>query len=188
MKVTETGLDGVLLVEPDVFGDARGFFLEVWNARRYREHGIDADFVQDNMSFSRRGVLRGLHFQNPSPQAKLVSAVEGEIFDVAVDLRLGSPTFGQWTAAVLSSENKRQLFVPEGFAHGFQVLSDVALVTYKCTSYYDAQADGGVRWDDPQIGVEWPLPDPILSAKDAQAPLLRELPEERLFRYEAARL
>ena len=184
MKVISTPLEGVVIVEPDVFGDDRGFFMETWHAHRYHAHGLPEVFVQDNVSFSQKGVLRGLHFQNPSPQGKLVTVLQGEVFDVAVDIRRGSVTFGKWVGEVISSENKRQLYVPEGFAHGFLVLSDQALVNYKCTTFYDKQADAGIRWDDPDIGIEWPVDEPVLSAKDASAPCLSDLSEERLFSYE----
>ena len=187
MTFTETPLAGVLLIEPDAFHDARGFFMETWNCRRYAEHGVRADFVQDNVSHSKRGVLRGLHFQQPNAQAKLITVFDGEIFDVAVDLRDGSPTCGQWTSVVLSAENRRQLYIPEGFAHGFQVLSETAVVSYKCSRYYDPQAEGSIRWDDPDLAIRWPLASPVLSGKDAAAPLLRELPAERRFAYEAMR-
>lgn len=181
MRVHRTDLEDVLLIEPAIYPDDRGYFLETWQARRYHAGGVPERFVQDNVSFSRKGVLRGLHFQNPHPQGKLVTALQGEIFDVAVDLRKGSPTFGRWTAAILSGANGRQLYVPEGFAHGFVVLSETALVHYKCTDYYDPAADGGLRWDDPDLAIAWPVQDPILSPKDAAAPYLREIAEERLF-------
>ncbi len=181
MKVINGELAGMRLIEPDVFGDARGFFTELWNAGRYRAHGIEAGFVQDNLSRSKRGTLRGLHFQHPTPQGKLVTVLEGEVFDVAVDLRRGSPTFGRWEGVRLSSENRRQLYVPEGFAHGFQVLSESALFYYKCTAPYAANHERAVRWDDPDLGIAWPLPDPVLSAKDAAAPRLRDLPADHLF-------
>jgi dTDP-4-dehydrorhamnose 3,5-epimerase len=175
VKVTEAGLPGVLLVEPDVFGDERGFFMESYNRRRYAEQGLDAEFVQDNLSYSARGVLRGLHFQNPNPQGKLVSVLEGEVFDVAVDIRVGSPTFGQWTGVTLSAANKRQFYVPEGFAHGFLVTSEAALFAYKCTDFYNPAAEGGALWNDPEVGVDWPVEEPVLSEKDRNAPTLREL-------------
>ncbi|MDX1548780.1 MAG: dTDP-4-dehydrorhamnose 3,5-epimerase [Rhodothermales bacterium] len=184
MNIERTELEGVLIIEPQVFGDDRGFFMESWHARRYRQRGIPGEFVQDNISFSRKHVLRGLHFQNPSPQGKLVSVLDGEIFDVAVDIRTGSPTFGAWTSVVLSSEGKRQFFVPAGFAHGFVVLSDHALVNYKCTAYYDRAAERGIRWDDPEIGIAWPVEAPVLSPKDAAAPFLRDLPTDALFHFE----
>ncbi len=180
MNVIETKLPGVLIVDPDVFGDERGFFMETWNERRYKESGLPSDFVQDNLSFSRNGVLRGLHYQNPDQQGKLVYVLQGEVFDVAVDIRVGSPTFGEWTGAKLSAENKRQFYVPEGFAHGFVVLSDAALFAYKCTAFYNAQAEAGILWNDPEIGIEWPVEEPTLSDKDGAAPLLSEVPEERL--------
>ena len=184
MRVEPTKLDGVCLIVPDVFGDARGFFMETWNARRYREHGITADFVQDNVSFSQGRIVRGLHYQKPTAQAKLISVLEGEIFDVAVDIRVGSPTFGTWASAVLSSENKHQFFVPEGFAHGFMALSPTALVHYKCSDFYDRQAERSLRWDDPDVGIDWPAGTPLLSDKDAAAPFLRDIPPEHLFSFE----
>ena len=187
MNVTPTSIPEVLLVEPRVFGDARGFFFESFSAARYAEHGIVGPFVQDNVSLSRRGVLRGLHFQHPRGQGKLVSVLRGEVFDVAVDIRIGSPTFGQWVGESLSSENKRQLFVPAGFAHGFVVTSDEALFAYKCTEYYDAPNERSIRWDDPAIGIEWPTSAPSLSPKDADARLLADMPPELLPTYLAAR-
>jgi dTDP-4-dehydrorhamnose 3,5-epimerase len=184
VNVTELDLPGVLLLEPKVFGDDRGFFFETWNAKRYAEAGLPATFVQDNLSYSQGGVLRGLHFQNPYPQGKLVYVLSGEVFDVAADIRVGSPTFGRWTGTTLSAENKRQLYIPEGFAHGFLVTSEAALFAYKCTALYDREADAALRWDDPEIGIEWPTDAPNLSEKDRRAPLLREMPEERLPRHE----
>ncbi|HSL00815.1 MAG TPA: dTDP-4-dehydrorhamnose 3,5-epimerase [Rubrobacteraceae bacterium] len=183
MNVVETVLPGVLILEPEVFGDERGFFMESWNAGRYAGVGLPDHFVQDNLSFSRRGVLRGLHFQNPRPQGKLVSVLQGEVFDVAVDIRVGSPTFGRWTAVTLSAENKRQFYIPPDFAHGFVVTSDAALFFYKCTDYYAPAAEGTVLWDDPEIGIQWPLDSPTLSEKDRAAPTLREMPEASLPRY-----
>ncbi len=171
MKVEDTDLPGVKLIHPRVFEDARGFFMETWHRARYREAGLP-DFVQDNLSCSKKGVLRGLHFQHPHPQGKLVQVLAGEIFDVAVDIRQGSPTFARWVGVVLSSKNRRQLYIPEGFAHGFCVLSEEALVAYKCTDVYHPEADRGLRWDDPDIGIAWPIEDPILSPKDAGAPRL----------------
>jgi dTDP-4-dehydrorhamnose 3,5-epimerase len=175
MKFLTTELAGVVVIEPDVFRDARGFFLETWHAAKYREGGIPYSFVQDNQSRSLRGTLRGLHAQRRRPQGKLVRALRGEIFDVAVDLRPGSATFGRWTSAVLSEENFRQIFVPPGFAHGFCVLSEVAEVEYKCTELYDRADEIGVRWDDPAIGIAWPIEAPLLSPKDAALPSLEEL-------------
>jgi len=180
MMVTETTLPGVLVLEPKVFGDERGFFMEIWQRQRYRELGIDADFVQDNLSFSRAGVLRGLHFQNPNAQGKLVQVLQGEVYDVAVDIRIGSPSFGQWAAVRLSSENKRQFYVPPDFAHGFCVLSETALFSYKCTDYYNPDAELSIRWDDPAIGIEWPVDSPSLSGKDRDALTLDQLPKQRL--------
>jgi len=181
MNVTPTTLPDVLLIEPHIHGDHRGWFVESWQRERYREAGIDADFVQDNQSFSARGILRGLHIQNPHGQGKLVQVMQGEVFDVAVDVRRGSPSFGRWTGARLSGENKHQLWVPEGFLHGFLVLSDTALFSYKCTDLYHPETQFAVRWDDPDIGIVWPLDEaPKLSAKDREAPLLRDIPAERL--------
>ncbi len=180
MKIVETELPGVLIVEPDRFGDDRGFFQEIWHADRYAEAGIPGPFVQDNLSFSAHGVLRGLHFQNPNAQAKLVYTLAGEVFDVAVDIRRDSPTFGKWTGVTLSAENGRQFYVPAGFAHGFCVTGESALFAYKCTDFYNAAADGAIRWDDPQIGIDWPLVDPAISPKDSAAPLLSDLAPARL--------
>jgi dTDP-4-dehydrorhamnose 3,5-epimerase len=183
VKVLATELPGVLVVEPDVFGDSRGFFMESWNGARYQEHGIEDHFVQDNLSFSARDVLRGLHFQNPRAQGKLVSVLQGEVFDVAVDIRVGSPTFGRWTGATLSAENRRQFWVPPGFAHGFVVTAENALFSYKCTDYYAPEYDGSILWNDPAIGIRWPVENPSLSDKDRAAPPLEAMPEERLPRY-----
>lgn len=184
MNVLETKLPGVFVFEPKVFGDERGFFMETWHAERYKEAGLPSRFVQDNLSFSQRGVLRGLHFQNPDQQGKLVYVLQGEVYDVAVDIRVGSPTFGEWTAVTLSSKNKRQFYVPEGFAHGFLVTSDSALFAYKCTARYNAGAEASVLWNDPNIGIEWPMEIPVLSEKDRSALPLEELPVEQLPRYE----
>jgi dTDP-4-dehydrorhamnose 3,5-epimerase len=183
LNVIETELPGVLIVEPKVFGDERGLFMETWHADRYEEAGLPAHFVQDNLSFSRRGVLRGLHFQNPDQQGKLLYVLQGEVYDVAVDIRVGSPTFGEWTAVTLSWENKRQIYIPEGFAHGFLVISDAALFVYKVTARYNAKAEASVLWDDPEIGIEWPTGTPVLSKKDRGAPPLAEMPIKRLPRY-----
>lgn len=185
MNLIETDLPGVLMIEPKVFGDERGFFMESWNGRRYEEAGLPGRFVQDNLSYSKGGVLRGLHFQNPNPQGKLVSVLRGEVFDVAVDIRIGSPTFGRWTGTTLSAENKRQLYVPPSFAHGFVVTSEAALFFYKCTDYYAPASEGTVVWSDPEIGIEWPVAEPIVSDKDRIAPQLREMPEDVLPRYAA---
>ncbi len=180
MKVIETGLPGCLVLEPKVFGDERGFFYESFNRDRFAGIGLAPVFVQGNVSSSARGVLRGLHYQWPNPQGKLVSVLEGEVWDVAVDIRRGSPDFGRWTAAVLSAENKRHFWIPEGFAHGFVTLSERALFTYLCTATYDPAADAGVRWDDPAIAIDWPVSAPLLSDKDAKAPLLADIAAERL--------
>lgn len=185
MKIEQTPLPGVLLIQPDVFGDHRGYFKENWNRRKYAEHGLDVDFVQDNVSLSKKGILRGLHFQNPNPQGKLVQALQGEVFDVAVDIRRGSPTFGRWFGAVLSAENHLQMYVPEGFAHGFCVLSETALFAYKCTDFYSPQTEFSLRHNDPGVGIEWPLDgEPILSAKDKDAPYLKDFPQNLLPLYE----
>lgn len=185
MKITETSLSGCLLIEPQVFGDSRGFFYESYNEAKYREAGIDRRFVQSNVSRSARGVLRGLHYQSPHPQGKLVSVLEGEVYDVAVDIRRGSPTFGKWAGVMLTAENHRHFWIPEGFAHGFCVVSEHATFSYQCTDLYDAKADGGVRWDDPAIGIDWPISEPLLSDKDTKAPLLADVPEDRLPEYRA---
>jgi len=181
MNVLRCPLEGLLIIEPKVFGDSRGFFVETWNRDRYRAAGLDADFVQDNISFSRRGTLRGLHFQNPNPQGKLMQVLLGEVFDVAVDIRRGSPTFGKWHGLVLSSETKRQFYIPPGFAHGFAVLSETALFQYKCTGLYSPKDEMAIRWDDPDIGIAWPLKEPLLSERDAKGLYLRDAPRERLF-------
>lgn len=168
MIIESTKLPGLLRIQPDVYGDARGFFQETWNLRRYTEAGLDRHFVQDNLSYSRKGILRGLHFQNPRPQGKLVYVLEGSVFDVAVDVRADSPTFGQWYGETLSSENHLQLFVPEGFAHGFCVTSEFALFAYKCTDFYNPSAEFSLQWNDPAIGIEWPIENPELSSKDRE--------------------
>jgi dTDP-4-dehydrorhamnose 3,5-epimerase len=173
MKVIETPLPGVLLLEPKTFGDARGFFLESWNRRTFADLGIDLDFVQDNHSRSSQGVLRGLHYQLNDPQGKLVRVVNGAVFDVAVDLRRSSPHFGQWVGYELSADNRHMMWIPPGFGHGFMVLSESADFLYKTTAYYAPQWDRGIRWDDPQIAVKWPLDGtPTLSDKDQGLPFL----------------
>ena len=181
MKVTRCDVAGLLIIEPKVFGDARGLFLEIWNEQRYREAGLDMDFVQDNLSLSRRGTVRGLHFQNPNSQGKLVWVIEGEVFDVAVDLRRSSPTFGRWHGVNLSAENRLQFFVPPGFAHGFAVLSESAQFAYKCTAFYSPKDELTLLWNDPDIGVQWPVNEPVLSEKDKKGLRLCELPVDRLF-------
>lgn len=170
MNVTPTAIPDVLLVEPDVFGDERGFFMETWQRRKFADAGIDYDFVQDNHSRSARGTLRGLHYQIQQPQGKLVRATVGEVFDVAVDIRRSSPTFGQWVGAHLSADNKRMLWVPPGFAHGFYVTSEVAEFQYKCTDYYAPEHERSIRWDDPTLAIDWPLQgEPLVSDKDQEA-------------------
>ena len=180
LKITETELAGVLIVEPQVFSDERGFFLETFHRAEYGRAGLKREFVQDNHSRSGRGVLRGLHYQLQRPQGKLVYVVRGEIFDVAVDIRQGSAGFGQWVGVRLSDQNHKQLFVPEGFAHGFCVLSETADVTYKCTELYDGPNDRGILWCDESINIDWPVDEPVLSAKDSQLPCLRDVPVELL--------
>jgi dTDP-4-dehydrorhamnose 3,5-epimerase len=175
MKVVETSLPGALIIEPQRHGDARGFFSETFRADRYAAAGLKDPFVQDNWSRSSRGVLRGLHLQNPNAQGKLIGVVRGEIYDVAVDVRLGSPTFGRHIGVRLSEDNGRQFFVPRGCAHGFQVLSDTADIMYKCDGFYSPADELVVRWNDPALAIEWPLADPILSARDAAAPLLADV-------------
>lgn len=175
MKVTRTTLPDVLLVEPDVLADERGFFMETWHRRRFAEHGIDCDFVQDNHSRSVRGTVRGLHYQLERPQGKLIRVTAGEIFDVAVDLRRSSPAFGQWVGEYLSAGNGRMLWVPPGFAHGFCVVSDVAECQYKCSDYYAPEHERCIRWDDPELAIRWPLDAaPRLSEKDRRAPAFAE--------------
>ena len=178
IKVTQCGdIEGLKVIEPTVFGDSRGYFMETYNYNDFKEAGIDVEFVQDNQSSSRYGVLRGLHFQISYPQDKLVRVVNGEVFDVAVDLREGSKTFGKWYGVVLSAENKKQFFIPKGFAHGFLVLSENAEFTYKCTDFYDPSSEGGIKWDDPTIAVDWPIPEgvtPNISEKDAKHPAFSE--------------
>lgn len=172
MQITPTRLPEVLIVEPVVHGDQRGFFIESYNARRYRDAGIDVEFVQDNHSLSRRGTLRGLHAQLDPPQAKLIRVTRGEVFDVAVDVRPRSPSFASWTAVRLTAENFKQLYVPAGFAHGFCVLSEEAEVQYKCTQYYQPERELAIAWNDPRIAVDWPVESPLLSAKDSEAQTL----------------
>lgn len=180
MNVLPTRLPEVLLVEPRVFGDERGYFFESWAASRYEGAGIPGPFVQDNLSRSRRGILRGLHLQNPHAQGKLVSAVMGEVFDVAVDVRVGSPRFGQWVGVTLSDTNRRQMWIPPGFAHGFVVVSEEALFHYKCTESYHPESEMSVRWNDPALAIEWPLADPVLNDKDRGAPALADIDRHRL--------
>ena len=180
MKVVQTDLPGCLVFEPQVFADERGFFYESFNHDKLAAHGLQPTFVQGNVSASSRGVLRGLHYQWPHPQGKYVSVVEGEVWDVAVDIRRGSPMFGRWTAVLLSAENRRHMWIPEGFAHGFVTLSERAVFTYLCTDTYNAQADASIRWDDPSLAIDWPVSVPSLSGKDMVAPLLADIAEDRL--------
>jgi len=186
MRVTSLpGLPELLLVQPPVFRDARGAFRELYLDSRYADAGIADRFVQDNLSLSHRHVLRGLHLQHPRGQGKLVTVLAGEVFDVAVDVRRGSPTFGLWAGVTLTADNAHQLWIPPGFAHGFLVLSDGALFGYKCTEPYSPPDELSIRWDDPEIGIEWPVPVPVLSDKDASAPLLSDIPAERLPAFDA---
>lgn len=177
----ETKLDGVALIEPDVHGDERGFFVETFSAEGWRKLGVDVEFVQHNHSRSVKGTLRGIHFQTEPGQAKLLRCARGEILDVAVDLRRGSPTYGQWEAHVLDDVRHRQLFVPVGFGHGFAVLSDVADVAYLVSSYYDPATESGIAWDDPDVGVDWQVPEPLLSERDKTAPRLAEIADDLPF-------
>ncbi len=183
MNFFETSLKDVMIVEPRRFNDNRGFFMETYHKDRYQAGGITTGFVQDNFSYSIKGTLRGLHFQWPNAQAKLVQVLMGEIFDVAVDIRKGSPAFGHWVGVVLSETNGRQLFIPEGYAHGFAVLSDTAMFTYKCSDFYAPESEGGVIWNDPDIGIEWPVKDPILSDKDQMYTQLKDLDPEKMPTY-----
>jgi dTDP-4-dehydrorhamnose 3,5-epimerase len=176
----KTELPGVILVEPRVFTDDRGWFFETWNGPRYQALGIPGEMRQDNVSFSTRGVVRGLHYQHPHAQGKLVSVLEGEIFDVAVDIRIGSPTFGHWHGVTLSAENHRQLYIPTGFAHGFCVTSAAALVLYKCTEVYRPECEASLLWNDAKLAIDWPVTEPRLSPKDRAAPCLSEVPVDRL--------
>ena len=185
-KRIDTKIEGVYVIEPTVFGDNRGYFMETYSTAEFEEIGITNNFVQDNQSKSRKGVLRGLHFQKENVQAKLVRCIKGEAFDVAVDLRPGSKTYGQWEGVILSEENKKMFFVPKGFAHGFLVLTDEAEFTYKCDDLYNPTAEGGLKWDDPDVGIEWPLRDMkvedlLTSEKDGKWPSLKELKETDLF-------
>jgi dTDP-4-dehydrorhamnose 3,5-epimerase len=183
MHVTPTALPSVLLIEPAVFGDARGYFFETYHRQRYSQSGMPREFVQDNVSRSARGILRGLHLQEPHAQGKLVQVLEGEVFDVAVDVRVGSPTFGKWAGERLSGENHRQLYIPEGFAHGFCVISESALLQYKCTELYHPETELSIAWNDPELGIEWPVVEPVLSAKDRAAKRLSDIPRDRLPRF-----
>lgn len=180
MKVVDLALPEVKRIEPDVFGDARGYFMESFQAERYAQAGIVGPFVQDNLSYSRLGVLRGLHYQYPNAQGKLVQILRGEVFDVAVDIRRGSPTFGRWVGEHLDATHHRQLWVPPGFAHGFCVLSETAQFAYKCTDYYAPDSERGLRWDDPDIGIRWPIQPEEVSSKDEKAPFLADISADAL--------
>ncbi len=181
MKVSKTKLEGVLLIEPTVYEDERGFFFESYNFRRYAEHGIRTNFVQDNHSRSVKNTLRGLHYQINPGQDKLVRVIVGEVFDVAVDIRFGSPTFGQWVGYYLSAKNKLQMYIPVGFAHGFCVVSEVAEFEYKCSDYYSPQDERGIMWNDPDLGIDWPVKNPILSPKDRQNIPFRDIEKDFIF-------
>jgi len=178
MNVIKTKLEDAVIIEPKVFGDHRGFFMETYQKERYQEAGIPLEFVQDNHSRSSKGVLRGLHFQKTKPQGKLVRVVQGEVFDVAVDIRKDSPSYGQWEGVILSEENKRQFYVPPGFAHGFVVLSETADFEYKCTDYYDPSDEGAILWEDPDLAILWPIDEPKLSEKDKNAPSFKAFDRE----------
>ena len=180
MNIITTSIEGVLIIEPDVFKDNRGFFMETYQQERYSKSGIKQAFVQDNLSFSFQGTLRGLHYKVKHPQAKLVQVITGEIFDVAVDIRYGSSTFGKWTGAYLSDQNKRQLFIPEGFAHGFCVISKTAHFLYKCSDFYSPEDECGINWADSDIAIDWPAKNPIVSEKDRQNPKLCDLSPKQL--------
>jgi dTDP-4-dehydrorhamnose 3,5-epimerase len=180
MKIIQTDLSEVFIIEPDVFRDQRGCFLETWQKERYEQIGIEHEFVQDNVSYSTKGTLRGLHYQNPNQQGKLVHILTGEVFDVAVDIRPDSPTFKKWIGVILSADNYQQIYIPPGFAHGFCVLSETVIFSYKCTDFYNSQAEGSIIYNDPDIGIDWPDMGMELSEKDAAAPLLRDVAIEKL--------
>jgi dTDP-4-dehydrorhamnose 3,5-epimerase len=180
MKILPTSLKEVLLIEPSIFEDKRGFFMEIYQQEKYWKLGIDRDFIQDNLSHSVKGTLRGLHYQHPHAQAKLMQVIRGEIFDVAVDIRRGSPTFGKWAGLHLSEKNKQQLYIPEGFAHGFCVLSETAIFMYKCSDLYAPNCERGILWSDPDIGIAWPIENPLLSDKDGKYKSLKDIPPDYL--------
>jgi dTDP-4-dehydrorhamnose 3,5-epimerase len=184
MDVTKTALPGVIIIQPKVYGDARGYFMETYSSDRYKEAGITETFVQDNLSQSQQGILRGLHFQKPMEQGKLVQVLVGEVFDVAVDIRYGSATFGQWEAVVLNAENKKQFYVPPGFAHGFVVTSREALFMYKCTDLYNPAGECSIAWNDPDLDIPWPVDSPLLSEKDKNGRLLKDLNKSELPAYD----
>jgi len=184
MNFNKTSLPGVLLIEPKVFSDSRGFFMETFQRRLYKEAGIDYEFVQDNLSYSKKGTLRGLHYQYPNSQGKLVSVVYGEVFDVTVDIRKGSPTFGNWYGIEISAENKRHLWIPPGVAHGFYVTAEAAVFVYKCTDYYNQQTEHTILWNDDALSIQWPVSEHIVSAKDTNGTLLSKIPEQNLPKYQ----
>jgi len=186
LSITPTQHPEVLLIQVPIYRDNRGYFEEIWHRAKHTTGGLPERFVQDNLSFSKRNVVRGLHFQNPDPQGKLICVLQGMIYDVAVDIRVGSPRFGQHVGVILSADAGQQLYVPEGFAHGFAVTSENAIVLYKCTAPYNAQADASVLWNDPDLEIKWPVVDVLVSAKDAAAPRLNEIARERLPRYSRA--
>jgi dTDP-4-dehydrorhamnose 3,5-epimerase len=180
MNIIKTKLPGVLILEPKVFPDDRGYFLETWNSKRYEQAGIPGPFVQDNISFSKKGILRGLHFQYPQSQGKLIQVLSGEVMDVVVDISIDSPTYGQWHGEILSESNHRQMYIPPGFAHGYCVTSETAIFSYKCTDFYNPSTEHGIIWNDPDIGIEWPIARPVLSDKDRAYPRLKDLRPEYL--------
>jgi dTDP-4-dehydrorhamnose 3,5-epimerase len=184
MNVIKTRLPGVLVLEPDVYSDERGYFLETWNSTRYEKAGIQGPFVQDNISFSRKGVLRGLHFQHPQSQGKLIQVLSGQVVDVAVDIRVGSPTFARWISEIVSDTNHKQLYIPPGFAHGYCVLSETAVFSYKCTDFYNPAAENGIIWNDPDLNIDWPVKKPILSVKDSNYARLKDLAREKMPHFE----
>ena len=184
MKIIQTDLDGVVTIEPELFKDGRGWFMETYSHRRYSEYGIVESFVQDNISFSQKGVLRGLHFQYPQPQGKLIQVLSGEVMDVVVDIRVGSPTYGQWLGEILSEANHRQMYVPPGLAHGYYTTSETALFSYKCSDFYNPATEHGIIWNDPDIGIEWPTAEPVLSPKDGVYPVLKDLRPENMPQFE----
>ena len=184
MEILQTVIPEVVLLKPRAFGDPRGWFLETWQQVRYSDFGVPMRFVQDNVSFSQRGVLRGLHYQYPHPQGKLVQVLQGEVFDVALDIRIGSPTFGRHVSAHLSGDNHHQMYIPEGFAHGFCVLSETALFSYKCTEFYKPECEGGILWNDPELEIKWPIDNPSLSLKDSRFLTLKQTSQDLLPRYE----
>ena len=180
MNVIQTELPGVLILEPQVFGDQRGYFLETWSSARYADAGIPGPFVQDNVAFSRKGILRGLHFQHPRSQGKLAQVLWGEVIDVAVDVRVGSPAFGRWVSERLSESNHRQMYIPPGFAHGYCVVSETALFSYKCTDFYNPATEMGIIWNDPELNIDWSITAPAVSPKDAGYPKLIDIPRDKL--------